>query len=215
MKTLIFVMTLILVTHTYAEDSLLLIPDDGAGENLIVTNLRASEGKAPKEVINEDLELLRTGEFDLNTFAREHLQVEAQVRATVMALEAYGSLGVRTLNDYLEVGVDTSVLFVAAGTDGALIPSVGTYVKVRLTPHKAKTVYFKGRVYKAWNLADGRSSNKEFGVGYEFDRGQSTIELTVKEFSIEGEGSAYLPFIGFSMKIGGPRPKANGEPLFD
>lgn len=215
MKTLIFVITLFIGSFLQANDSLLLVPADGQGENLIVTDAQKVGDDSSKELLNEDMELLKIGEFDLESFAKEHLQIEAQVRASLMVLEVYGSAGIRTLEDYLEVGVDASLMLVAAGTDGALIPSVGTYVKVRLTPHKAQTVYFKGRMYKAWNLADNRATNKEFGVGYEFN-GDSFIELTVKEFKRTGESNFYFPFISMGMKFGGPRSRADqSKPLFD
>jgi hypothetical protein len=201
----------ILTISTHASEQVLLVDQDGLG--IVLDDVQAHPTN--KELMNEDMALLNKGEFDLKSFARDHLQIEGQVRATVMALEAGGAVGVRTFKDYLEVGVDASVLFVAAGTDGALIPQVGTYVKVRLTPSKAKTVYFKGRIYKAWNLPEGRDSNKEFGIGYEMN-GDSYIELSVKEFQIEGESNGYLPFIGFGMKFGGPRERASKEDhLFD
>lgn len=220
MKKLIVVLGLLftsyVTSYVQAEDSLLLIPANGEGENLIVSGPKKVQTvSSSEESLNEDLELLKVGEFDLENFAKEHLQIEAQVRASLMVLEVYGSAGVRTLQDYLEVGVDASLMLVAAGTDGALIPSVGTYVKVRLTPQKASTVYFKGRLYKAWNLADNRATNKEFGVGYEFN-GDSHIELTVKEFKRSGESNFYFPFIGMGFKFGGPRERANqSAPLFN
>lgn len=207
-KTISFLLALLMgLSPVLASQKLLLVDEEGQG---VVLDEVSKATTNNEELITEDLALLRKGEFDLKRFAEEHLQIEGQIRATVMALEAGGAVGVRTFKDYLEIGVDASVLFVAAGTDGALIPQVGTYVKIRLTPSKARTVYFKGRVYKAWNLAEGRDTNKEFGIGYEMN-GDSFIELSVKEFQIEDEGSFYLPFIGFGMKFGGPRKRAQKE----
>ena len=198
--------------QTFANSSLVLLPADGEGEGII---LESHNKDVPStENTNEDLELFGDDYSESPSFADRHLTVEGQVSMTIMALEARGSVGVRGLNDYIELGIDGGLLLIAAGTDGALVPEVGVYAKIRFNPEAARTVYFKGRLYKAWGLNDEIERLAEYGVGMEMDNG-GFIELSLKHFKFDDGDQFFLPFVSMGTRFGGPKPARNGsgEPL--
>ncbi len=212
MKALLILFSILFTAQTFAEDRLLLIPAGGEpSEGLIVDEAFYVSDKAED---TEDMALLDEGDFSLEEFARNHLSIEGQVTVTLMALGARGNIGVRMLYDHLEVGIDGGVTFIGAGESGALLPELGAYVKVRLNPTSARTVYFKGRVYKAWGLSDNIESTQEFGVGLE-NRDGMFFELSIRRFE-ESDGDIYFPFLSVGGRFGGPRPiQQRGSYLFD
>lgn len=195
-----------------ADDRLIMIPEGGdPSEGIILEDAYYTSEKAEE---SEDMELLDEGDFTLEEFARNHLSIEGQVTATLMAMGARGSVGVRMLWDHLEIGVDGGFIFIAAGTSGAFIPETGAYVKVRLNPTSARTVYFKGRVYKAWGLSNDIESTQEYSVGMESRTGMF-LELSLRRFE-DSNGDIYLPFLSVGGRFGGPRPiQQRGSYLFD
>lgn len=213
MKTLLILFSILLSAQSFSEDRLLLIPDGGEpSEGIIVDEAYYASEKA--EETSEDMALLDGGDFSFEEFARNHLSIEGQVTATIMVMGARGNVGVRMLWDHLEVGVDGGFIFIAAGTNGAFVPEVGAYLKLRLNPTAARTVYFKGRVYKAWGLSDDIESTQEFGVGME-SRSGMFIELSVRKFE-DSDGDIYFPFLSVGGRFGGPRPiQQRGSYLFD
>lgn len=213
MKTALILFSLLLSTNVMAGDRLLLIPNEGEpAEALILDEAHYNTSKTREA--NEDAELLEEGDFGFDEFVRNHLSIEGQVSVFAMVLGARGSVGVRMLYDHLEVGVDGGLLLIAAGTDGAIIPEVGAYFKIRINPTSAKTVYFKGRIYKAWGLSDDVTSTQEFGVGLESRTGMY-FELSVRRFE-DNDGDVYIPFLSVGGRFGGPRPiQERGRYIFD
>jgi len=212
MKTLLILFSILISAQSFAESRLIMIPEGGEPSEGIILNEAYYTSEKAEET--EDMELLEDSDFSLEEFARNHLSIEGQVTATVMAMGARGSVGVRMLWDHLEVGVDGGFIFIAAGTDGAFVPEIGTYVKVRLNPTSARTVYFKGRVYKAWGLSDDISSTQEYSVGMESRTGMF-LELSLRRFE-DSDGDIYFPFLSVGGRFGGPRPiQQRGSYLFD
>lgn len=200
MKTLLIALSVMLNLNAFANDNMLLI-DEQTNELVIVNEAQESLADNPDRTLLDN-------DFSLASALKDIIVVDAQVVATVMVFGGRANVGLTALNRYLEFGLDAELLFIAAGTRGAVNPNLGSYVKVRLTPHKAKTVYFKGRVMKAFNLSDDIDDiMPEFGVGYE--RGSSFFEASVRLYHDKTDGSTFaMPFVSFGMRI---QPKAKEE----
>jgi hypothetical protein len=203
----------------YAQDRLLLIPVDGSDEQgLIIENPQFDD--ASKEVFSQiihdledqDIELGLQQEFSLNSYIQDHLTIEGQVTAFVMALGGRISVGHRFFNDHLEIGGDLGALLIMAGS-GVVSPEAGVYIKARLNPQDSVTYYFKGRLYKAWGLASDITRTIDYGIGVEREGG-AFFELTLKQFSRDGKSDLFMPFLSFGIRFMGPKSSRNDSYLF-
>ncbi|MCP4911919.1 MAG: hypothetical protein GY909_02280 [Oligoflexia bacterium] len=190
------------------EQGLILIPETGDGEVLLVKSedardLELESNENNTEELNEDADLLQ-GDYTSG------LKYHGQFSGTVMALEVRAGVGVSALRDRLEVGVDAAGMLIMAG-DGAGVGSVGAYAKVYVLPKTHGRYYVKGRAYKAWGFSsDLEDIQMEYGIGFERESGDF-FELTLKDFQFEDGDRFIMPFFSAGIRLG----KKKDEELVD
>jgi len=198
MKTLVL-STLLAFTSSFsaAHADMVLMDEERQQIVLVCETQEEVQPSEDRQILNDD--------FNLASKVTDHIVVDGQVVATVMMIGGRVNAGVVAFNRALEIGVDAELLFIAAGTNGAVNPNFGSYVKVRLTPNSEKTVYFKGRLMKAFNLnEDFRDIVPEFGIGYE--KNDAFFEVSVRVFhdNVEGD-NLFLPMFSFGYHIKGKK----------
>ncbi len=206
MKYLLGIITLISINTVFASSEVLLLQDKETDELILVKD--AEVQAVSQDHSNDELSEIDT-DFNLPSW------VVAEVRGggSIMVLRGGAAIGVQTLGGHLEVGIDTGAMFIMAGTSGAISPELGVYAKIILTPEKEKTIYFRGRVYKPFNIKS-EEINYSLGFGRENQNGQF-IELTLDRFQNDSGDSFIFPFITFGQKFGGSNNNSKEESIFE
>lgn len=194
MKVLFGFILFFATLNAFAAEQTLLLQDKESDELILVKNA-VLEQALEKDQSDE------LSEIDEDFSLPEWVVAEVRGGGSIMVLRAGAAIGVQTLGGHLEVGLDTGAMFILAGTKGAISPELGAYTKIRLTPDEEKTIYFRGRVYKPYNLSTDKT-NYSLGIGYEKQSGQF-IELTLDRFQNDDGDSFVFPFITFGHKFGG------------
>ncbi|PIP95754.1 MAG: hypothetical protein COW00_00435 [Bdellovibrio sp. CG12_big_fil_rev_8_21_14_0_65_39_13] len=198
MKTIVLSVLLAMTASLSVAHADMLLMDEEKGQIFLVSDTQEKiQDSEDRATLNND--------FNLASKITDNIVIDGQVLATVMMIGGRVNVGVTALNRALELGIDAELLFIAAGTNGAINPNFGSYVKVRLTPNSDRTVYFKGRVMKSFNLnEDIRDIVPEFGIGYE--KNDAFFEVSVRIFhdNVEGD-NFFLPMFSFGYHIKGKK----------
>lgn len=205
MKILIGFIALFAILNAFAAEDYLLLQDRENDELVLVKDPQFK--KSIEKPADDEL-----SEIDEDFSLPEWVVAEVRGGGSIMVLRAGAAVGVQTLGGHLEAGVDTGAMFIMAGTNGAFAPELGAYAKIRLTPKKDKTIYFRGRVYKAFNLSSDEV-NYSLGIGRESSSGQF-VELTLDRFSNDDGDTFIFPFISFGHKFGGKKTQVE-ESIFE
>jgi hypothetical protein len=205
MKVLFGFIIFFAILNAFAADSDVILLQDKETDELVLVKNGVLE-KAQEKPSDDEL-----SEVDSDFSLPDWVVAEVRGGGSLMVLRGGAAVGVQTFGGHLEAGVDSGIMFVMAGTDGAFVPELGAYVKLRLTPQKNKTIYFRGRVYKPFNIS---SDNLNYSVGVGMEReGGVFIELTLDRFQNDEGDSFIFPFFTFGQKFGGAE-KAQEESIF-
>lgn len=200
MKILLLVISLLSVSSAFSEDLTLLI-DKETNEAILVENAVIENAMEDKEDLSE-----LDGDFSLP----ENIVSEFRVGAFPMIISATAAIGVQVLDGHLEAGVEAGASLIMAG-NGLFSPEVGVYAKYRINPDAEKTMYFRGRVFKSYNL-NNSELNSEFSVGWE--RKTGFFELSLTEFTNSSGDSFTVPMLRMGGRIGASPKKDEGESIF-
>lgn len=208
MRSLMLAFMALVSVTVQAQEAIVLVPLDGASEAIVVEQPSLTTQTTPVA----DAEILEN-EFDLEESAPITLNLEGRVSVFPMVLTASGAAGLGFFNNRVEVGVDTTLGFVAAGTSGDTYAQVGVYAKLRLIKGERSTYYIRGRAFKAFSIGDQNADGLEFGVGREFTSGGSTqgfVELSFQQFTKDDGSTHVIPFLSFGTRFGKPL-RLNGD----
>ena len=205
MKVLFGFIIFFAILNAFAADSEILLLQDKETDELILVKNGLLE-KALEKPTDDEL-----SEIDNDFTLPDWVVAEVRGGGSIMVLRGGAAVGVQTLGGHLETGIDTGAMFIMAGTDGAIAPELGAYVKFRLNPDKDRTIYFRGRVYKPFNISSDEL-NYSAGIGWERSSGQF-IELTLDRFQNDDGDSFIFPFISMGHKFGG-KEKRKEESIF-
>lgn len=196
--------TLAITSANADEQELILVPETGEGEVILVNDAEVTIDKEKNtEELDEDADLLQD-EYSSG------IKYHGQFSGTIIALEVRAGAGVSALRDHLEVGVDTADILIMT-SNNAGIRSVKAYAKLYILPKQQGRYYVKGHAYKAWGFStDLEDIQIEYGIGFERDSGDF-LELTLKDFQFEDNNRFIMPFVSTGIHLG----KKKEEQLVD
>lgn len=131
MKVLLGFIIFFAILNAFAAESNTLLLQDKETDELILVKNGLLEKALQKPAGDDEL-----SELDSDFSLPEWVVAEVRGGGSIMVLRGGAAIGVQTLGGHLEAGVDTGAMFIMAGTDGAISPELGAYVKYRLTPDK-------------------------------------------------------------------------------